>query len=311
MNSAVGILAGVTASGKSALALEFARARPRLEIVNADSLLVYRGMNIGTAKPTAAELASVPHHLVDIREPSSEFTAADFKREVEAALTDIAARGKRALLVGGTGFYLKALLFGLWDAPPADPKIRAELSALPGAELQKRLMAVDEDAALRIGPNDQYRLIRALEILRLTGKTPTQLEAERPSKPDPRYRLWVTDRAQTEIEARIASRARAMLKDGLVEETQSLQKNFPAARALGAIGYAQVVEYLAGVTPAGRKPVVGIPGLLGEIELATRQLVKSQRTFFRGLLVDVPGRIFVLEKERAELLAEMEAMYGA
>ena len=306
----VGILAGVTASGKTALALEFARRHPHVEIVNADSLLIYRGMDIGTAKPTASERGSTRHHLIDIRDPAEDFTAAHFRAEVHKALDDIHSRGQRALLVGGTGFYLKALLYGLWDAPPADDQLRAELSKFSGQELYDRLEAKDSEAALRIGRNDHYRLIRALEILALTGKTPTELEAARPSDPDPRFTLWITDRPQPDLESRIATRTQAMLQDGLLEETKRLAAQYPKARALGAIGYAQVANFLAGKKPEGRKPAQGIEGLRTEIELATRQLVKSQRTFFRGLTAKGGGEFFVLEQDRSKLWSEMERLYA-
>lgn len=300
----------MTGSGKTDLALTLARRHGKLEIVNADSLIVYRGMDIGTAKPTIEEMGDIAHHLINIRDPGEEFTAADFVREAEQAITEIHARGNRALIVGGTGFYLKALLFGLWDAPKGDPALREKLGALPSTELHARLAAVDAPAAERIGPRDTYRLIRALEIHALTGRTPSELEAERPRDPDPRFALWILDRDPAELDARIARRTEAMLARGLLEEVRALQARFLGARALGSVGYAQVQDYLAGTPPAGRKPAPGEAGLAEEITLATRQLVKSQRTFFRSLATQAQGKHFVLERDRAPIEATFTELYG-
>jgi tRNA dimethylallyltransferase len=225
------VLTGPTAAGKTALALEIARSLPgRLEIVNADSMLVYQGMDIGTAKPSRAELEEIPHHLIDIRRPDQPFTAGEFVRETHAAIQDI-------------------------EAPSAS----------------------------RIGRTDRYRLIRALELIELSGKTPTQLQSELPVTADPRLELWVLDRAPSELEARIQLRCVQMLRDGLIGETQRVAAAYPGARSLGAVGYKEVCAYLEGVLPEGRKIPTGEAGLKQEIELATRQLVKRQRTWFRGL----------------------------
>lgn len=304
----IGILTGPTATGKTAVAIEWALRLGDIEIVNADSLLVYRGMDIGTAKPSIEERAGVPHHLIDVREPDEAFTAGDFVRAVEAVLRDVQARGKRALIVGGTGFYLKALVFGLWDSPPSEPSLRAELEQAESAQLYLELEARDSKSALRIGPADRYRLIRAVEILRLTGKSPTELEEERPREPDPRFTLWILDRPGEELERRIALRARAMLDAGLVEETRGLHARFPDARSLSSVGYAQTVAYLEGAAPEGRQLRPGLEGLEDEIRLATRQLVKRQRTWFRG---QTPGRWFTLDGDRAELDRAIETAYPA
>jgi tRNA dimethylallyltransferase len=291
------ILTGPTAVGKTALALEAAQARG-LEIVNADSLLFYRGMDIGTAKPTASERARVPHHLIDIRDPDEAFTAGDFYRLVETTLADIHARGQRALIVGGTGFYLKALLFGLWEGPGTDPDLREELEGRPLGELYGELQARDPESALRIGPNDRYRLVRAIEILRLSGKSPTELQAEVPATPDPRFALWICERDPAELHDRIARRARQMVEEGLVEEVRKLRAKYPGARPLGAVGYKEVMRHLEGGAPEGRRIREGEEGLRDEIELATRQLVKKQRTWFKNLAARVPGaRTFTLPDE--------------
>lgn len=279
------VLAGPTAAGKSALALEMARLSPgrSIEIINADSMLVYRGMDIGTAKPSRSELDEIPHHLIDIRNPDEPFTAGDFVRAVCHTLQDIEGRGKRALIVGGTGFYLRALFYGLWEGPPSNPEVRLMLERLTQAELYSRLLKVDPTAALRIGVADRYRLTRALEVFQLTEKTPTQLEAEISRTPDPRFELWVVDRPQEELQNRISLRCRQMLEDGLVQEVRRIRSAYPGARALGAVGYKEVCAHLDGIAPAGRKIPSGELGLRQEIELSTRQLVKRQRTWFRSL----------------------------
>lgn len=304
------ILTGPTATGKTAVALELAQENGQFEIVNADSLLVYRSMNIGTAKPSAEELARVPHHLIDIREPHEAFTAGDFHREAWRAISEIEARGKRALVVGGTGFYLKALLYGLWPAPKSDPEIRKRLEAVSNDDLYQRLEKIDETSALRIGKNDRYRLVRALEIHEASGITPTELEAQSPQEPDPKFELWVLDRSNAELYARIKARTHAMLEGGLIEEVQALQKRYegqPLPRALGSVGYREVIAHLEGRTPPGRKLAPGLQGVRDEIELATRQLVKNQRTWFRS---EKSSIWFQLEEDLPKLRARWKSIYG-
>ena len=246
-------------------------------------MLVYRGMDIGTAKPSRAELEEIPHHLIDIRDPDEAFTAGDFVRLVNAALEDIHSRGKRAIIVGGTGFYLKALCYGMWEGPAADLKIRAGLDALDPASLFARLKEIDEASAVRIGMNDRYRLTRSIELFELTGKTPSQLAGESPQAPDPRFELWIVDRETEALNLRIRQRTTQMLSDGFIEEVRSLREKYPNARPLAAIGYQEACAFLDGIAPPGRKVAPGMAGLQQEIELGTRQLVKKQRTWFRNL----------------------------
>jgi tRNA dimethylallyltransferase len=277
------ILTGPTASGKTALALRLAEKHGSMEIINADSLLVYRGMNIGTAKPTAAELARIPHHLIDICDPSETFSAGDFVRRTKKAIVDIESRGKRALIVGGTGFYLKALLKGLWDTQPADLQLRAELEKHPIPELFAELTSKDPETALRIGPQDHYRIIRALEIITLSGKTPSEIQKKHEASATPSsYCLWIIDRDHSELSERIRIRTQQMLEEGFIDEVKALISRYPESRALQSVGYRQACDYLNGVHPAGRKIPSGIAGLRSEIELATRQLVKKQRTWFKS-----------------------------
>ncbi len=311
----VAILTGTTASGKTSVALAFARRHPEIEIVNADSLLVYRGFDIGTAKPTREELAEIPHHLVDIREPEEPFTAGDFVRECDRALKDIHARGKRALIVGGTGFYLKALVYGLWEAPKCPPELRASLESDTNEALFARLLGLDESAAMRITVGDRYRLLRALETIETTGRTPTELEAEAVSRGSVRgLSLFVTDRENEELNLRIAIRTEEMIRQGLLEEVRILLNKHPGARPLGAVGYAETTAALEGRVPAGRKVAPGIEGLAQEIQLATRQLAKRQRTFFgnptRGQFTRVSElKYFTLDQDREILEHALETLY--
>lgn len=307
----IGILTGPTATGKTTLALRLAGRHGSIEIINADSLLIYSGMNIGTAKPPAGERAAVPHHLIDIRQPHEPFTAGDFRRAASDAITEILSRGKRPLIVGGSGFYLKALLHGLWNAPKATPEVRRRIEAIPSAELYRILESRDAAAARRIGGNDRYRLVRAVELLELSGKTPEELQAERPRLPDPRFELWVLDRPSEELQLRITARTRAMIGGGWIEETRELLQRYPERdnrpRVLESVGYAQVIDFLEGRSRPGRKVQPGIAGLLDEIDLATRQLVKKQRTWFRG---EARARWFHLDDELTKLEARWDAIYG-
>jgi len=299
------ILTGPTASGKTAFALDLAE-RYELEILNADSLLVYRGFDIGTAKPTNEELARIPHHLINILDPEETYTAADFVRDVERLTREIHARGRRAIIVGGTPFYLKALTFGLWEAPSTNPEFRKAVENDPTPQLFEQLQVLDSAHAEKIGPADRYRIIRALEILQFSGKKPSVLEAEAKKRgADPRFPLWVMDRASAELESRIHLRTDEMLKQGLIDEARQLREDHPTARALGSVGYSQVLVHLDGKSPQGRTPRPGLAGLQDEIELGTRQLVKAQRTFLKGFS-EAEG--FILEQDRLKLVARIEAL---
>jgi tRNA dimethylallyltransferase len=297
------ILAGPTASGKTSFALEQAE-RLGLEIINADSLLVYRHFDIGTAKPTAQEMGSVPHHLINIRDPLESFTAADFVRAVHGLAADLHRRNQKALIVGGTHFYLKALCLGLWDAPETQPEFRKTLESVETSELFERLRTLDPTYATKIGVADRYRIIRALEILEFSPKKPSQLESEAAQRqPDPRFPLLWIDRNPDEIEARIQARIQQMLAAGLIQETRSLLEHYPQARALHSVGYRQVVDFIHGTPPPGRAVRPGTEGLSDEIQLATRQLVKSQRTFLRGFEF---AERFLFEEDRLKLKARIE-----
>ena len=297
------ILAGPTASGKTSFAHEQAE-RLGLEIINADSLLVYRHFDIGTAKPTVQEMGSIPHHLINIRDPLESFTAAEFVRAVHSLVADLERRHQKALIVGGTHFYLKALCLGLWDAPETQPEFRKTLEHVESSQLFERLLALDPVYAAKIGAADRYRIIRALEILEFSPKKPSELESEAAQKqPDPRFPLLWIDRSPNEIEARIQARTHQMLEAGLIQETRALLEHYPQARALTSVGYRQVVDFIQGTPPAGRALRPGTAGLSDEIQLATRQLVKSQRTFLRGFEF---AERFLFEEDRLKLKSRIE-----
>ena len=307
----VGIMTGPTATGKTALAIRLALEHGNIEIINADSLLVYRDFDLGTAKPSLAERQNIPHHLIDIQDPEIPFTAGDFTRAANAAIEEIHSRGKRALIVGGTGFYLKGLLFGVWDAPAADLQLRKTLSQVPTAELYSRLCALDTKFAQKIGPQDQYRIIRALEIIELSGKTPSELEDQSEKTADCRFHLWILDRSNEELSHRIRLRTKQMLDQGLITEVTQLMQKYPSSKALDSVGYFQVRQYLQGVRPEGRKVREGQQGLADEIELATRQLVKKQRTWFRNQSLKVSqSRVFTLDLDLPQIHHDFFNLYS-
>lgn len=274
-------LVGPTAAGKSALALELAE-RHGAEIVSVDSALAYRGMDIGSAKPTLAERARVRHWLVDVREPTEPWSAADFVADAEAAIADIESRGRRPLLVGGTMLYLRALLQGLSELPASDPAIRAqlasELAARGAAALHAELAGVDPPAAARIHPNDPQRLLRALEVFRQTGTPLSALQGAwqgAPRRPGVLLALAPADRGL--LHRRIAERLDAMFAAGFLDEVRALMarpgvhRELPAMRA---VGYRQAWGHLAGEYDFARCRELAIH--------ATRQLAKRQLTWLRG-----------------------------
>jgi tRNA dimethylallyltransferase len=275
-------LMGPTASGKTALALDFAR-RFDAEVVSVDSALVYRGLDIGSAKPSAAERAAVRHHLLDLREPWQAYSAAEFARDASAAIADILARGRLPLLVGGTGLYFSALLDGLSPMPESDPAVRAALQDTAAARglpaLHAELAAVDPAAAARIRPGDAQRIVRALEVWRLAGVpiSTLQAQARRPRPPFRVLKLVLAPADRALLHARIAARFTGMLDDGLLDEVAALRaepRNHPGLPALRAVGYRQAWRHLAGECDRA--------GLVAEGVAATRQLAKRQLTWLRG-----------------------------
>ena len=280
-------LMGPTASGKTALAMEWAQ-RFNGEIVSVDSALVYRGLDIGAAKPDAAMLAAVPHHLVDVREPWQPYSAADFATDATAALADIAARGRLPILAGGTGLYFQALLEGLSPMPQADQGMRDSIAAEAALRgwpaLHADLAAVDARAAARIKPTDPQRIQRALEVFRLTGKPISEWQAMPSQKrlPFRVLKLVLAPRERAVLHQRIEQRFDAMLAAGFLEEVQRL-RDLPGMQAVAApldlpavraVGYRQAWEFLEGGSSAMEFRERGI--------FATRQLAKRQLTWLRG-----------------------------
>jgi tRNA dimethylallyltransferase len=275
-------LLGPTASGKSRLALELAERCP-LEIVSVDSAQVYRGMDIGTAKPTAAERSRVPHHLIDLLDPTERYSAGRFRADCVDAIMEIQGRGKIPLLVGGTMLYYKALAHGMDALPTAEPGLRAQIDARAARHgwpaLHADLAKVDPATAARLSPNDAQRIQRALEVWELTGRPISELQkAAAPPLPFElkAYALVPEDRA--ELHRRIAERFERMLKDGLVEELAALRKRYdldPDLPSMRCVGYRQAWGFLEGEYGASELRAKGIA--------ATRQLAKRQMTWLRGL----------------------------
>jgi tRNA dimethylallyltransferase len=243
------VLAGPTASGKSRLAVEVA-LRAGGEIVNADSQQVYRGLDVGTAKPTAEERAAVPHHLLDLVDPGEGMDAARWVALADAAIAGVTARGRLPIVVGGTGLYVRALLHGVVDAPGRDPALRTRLeeeAAVHGrAALHRRLAGIDPRAAERIRENDLVRVVRALEIA-AGGRTQSDLfEAHRFAPRRYRYRLLALDVPRDELHRRIEERASAMARGGIVDEARELQSRLQEPLPRLPIGYADAVACARG-----------------------------------------------------------------
>ncbi len=284
-------LAGPTAAGKSASTLALARRWP-LEIVNVDSATIYRGMDIGTAKPSPAEQALVPQHLLDIRDPAQSYSAAEFVADAQRLIDEIRARGRIPLLAGGTMMYYKALRDGLDDLPQADPALRAELEARAAQQgwpaLHAELARLDPATAARLAPNDSQRIQRALEVCMLSGQPMSALLLRGQRQPDEGAHRYLTislepsDRAA--LHARIAQRFDAMLEQGLLDEVRGLHARadlHPGLPSVRCVGYRQMWAHLDGEIDLDAAREQGIA--------ATRQLAKRQITWLRAQ----PERVIV------------------
>lgn len=276
-------LLGPTASGKTAVALALAR-QGGFGIISVDSALVYRGMNIGTAKPDAATLAEIPHGLVDIIDPTASYSAARFRDEALRLMGEIVASGRTPLLVGGTMLYFNALQHGLHELPGADPEVRAglerEAASHGWTHLHQRLAQLDPPTAARLAPADAQRIQRALEVVLTTGQPLSLWLQARPAEPLP-YRLRKVALAPAErsvLHQRIAERFDTMLADGLVDELAGLRQRYPLLPELPSmrcVGYRQAWEYLEGRIDHARLRDTGI--------FASRQLAKRQLTWLRRM----------------------------
>ncbi len=272
------VITGPTASGKSSLAVELA-LHAGGEIVNADSMQVYRGMDLGTAKPTMAERRGVPHHLLDVVNPDEDFDAAKYRSLAIPQLQDMASRGKVPFVVGGTGLYIKTLLGGLLDCPPADLGFREELGRTwkeRGAEfLYEKLKELDPESARKIHPHDRVRITRALEIIHLTRQRPSSLIQRHGFRDNAFEALKICiDLNRKELYERINQRSLKMIEGGLVEETQRLLKQgySPELKPMKSLGYRHVVKYLKGAC--------ALDETTHELQRDTRRYAKRQLTWF-------------------------------
>ena len=272
-------IAGSTAVGKSEIALAFAEQLGG-EIISVDSMQVYRGLDIGTAKPSSAERARVPHHLIDICDLTESFDAAQFIRLAQKAVEEIQSRGHVPVFCGGTGLYFKAFLSGLGEAPSANPELRAELEKIPFEKLLGELRERDPEAYEKIDKQNPRRVIRAVEVIRLTGKKFSEQRAEWRSQPlTLNHQLfYCLTRQPADLHARINNRVDEMFRRGLVDETRELLKRGLEQNqtAMQAIGYRQVMEHLRGER--------NLAETIEQVKISTRQFAKRQLTWFRRQL---------------------------
>jgi tRNA dimethylallyltransferase len=274
------LIMGVTASGKSSLAFELAKHLGG-EIISVDSMKVYRRMDIGTAKPPLEKRRVLPYHLVDVAEPSEAFSVDRYLDLTDKALTEIAGRGKPAVAVGGTAMYIKALLYGLFEGPGTDAEVRArlmdEIERVGLAGLHRRLAEVDAEAASRIHPNDQKRIVRALEVFELTGRPISSFQQQWDAQAMPPEDWCVIGlRRPKEVESsRINLRVKRMMEEGLRDEVAGLlaEEKPLSKQAAAAIGYAEMIEHLKGN--------MGLEDTVEQIKINTRRFAKAQRTWFK------------------------------
>lgn len=276
------VILGPTASGKSALSLELAKRFP-VEIISMDSALVYRGMDVGTAKPTLEERAVCPHHLIDIRDIGESYSAADFLEDAVRLVKEIRARGRYPLIVGGTMLYAKALRDGINEMPSTSPEVRmavaSEAETLGWPAMHAQLAEVDPQTAARLSPNDSQRIGRALEVYRMTGRPLSAFHAEA-SKAPPFETLTVglLPQDRKALHQRIEERFDLMLADGFLDEMRQLMQREdydPESPAMRAVGYRQAIDFLEGRTDWAGFHLAGVA--------ATRQLAKRQMTWMRSM----------------------------
>ncbi|MDK2123540.1 tRNA (adenosine(37)-N6)-dimethylallyltransferase MiaA [Parachitinimonas caeni] len=302
-------LMGPTASGKTGAAVELAQKWP-VEIISVDSALVFKHMNIGTAKPDAATLERAPHLLIDLIDPTERYSTAQFREDALRVMAEIVARGKVPLLVGGTMLYYNTLQHGIHDLPQADPALRAELDAeaarLGWPHLHARLAALDPQTAARLEPTDSQRVQRALEVCLLAGRPMSELlqEDTTPGLPYRLLKLALLPSDRAVLHQRIADRFKQMLQDGLIDEVEALRRQFqldPNLPSMRCVGYRQTWDYLDGLLDSS--------GLLERGIVATRQLAKRQLTWLRGMddTIEVdclsPALLPQIEQELARFLA--------
>jgi tRNA dimethylallyltransferase len=290
-------LTGATASGKTCVGIEMAK-RLNAEIISLDSMAIYRGMDVGTAKPTIEQRDGIRHHLLDIVDPVENFSVSQYRDLALQTMEEIRGRGKEVLVVGGTALYLKALLRGLFDGPPADwefrQQIEQELVNVDSEMLHQRLANVDPVAAHKLHPNDRRRIIRALEVFKSTG-TPIshwQMEFDNGRSED-ECRVFSIRHARPELHFRIEQRVEQMFKSGLVEEVRQLLEKWHelGQTAAQAVGYEEVIAHLHGE--------MDLPQTFSRVLVRTRKFARHQETWFRGLsecrMVDLPAEFDAAE----------------
>ena len=273
------IICGPTAAGKTAVGIELAR-RLGGEIVSADSQQVWRGFDLGTAKPSAAERAEVPHHLIDCADPTESFDAARYCALADEAIAGIVARGRQPIVVGGTGMYLRMLIRGICEAPPRDLEFRAEMEgeiAEGGlARLHARLAQIDPSSAAKIKPSDPTRIVRALEILHLTGIPASELRSQHAFQQDRYDARWIgIDLPRAELYARIDARVERMMAAGWLEEARALRERYgDQVQPFTAVGYKELASHLRGE--------MKLDEAVKRVQQNTRHLAKRQMTWFRA-----------------------------
>jgi tRNA dimethylallyltransferase len=298
-------LTGPTASGKTAVGVQLAR-RLDAEIVALDSATLYRGMDIGTAKPTLVERGGVPHHLIDVLDPWELASVSDYRERARRAIAGVESRGKRVLFVGGTPLYLKVLLRGLFSGPAAEPALRQalerEADALGEAALYARLSSLDPATAARLDHRDRRRVIRALEVIERTGKPLSALQIEHGQRAPDSVRVFALEPSRATVRQRIDRRVLRFFEAGLVDEVRALTSDSRplSDTAAQAIGYREVIAMLAGDASLAQT--------IDRVQARTRQFAKRQATWFRGLaeVQSVP----VLADESVEAIAERLAGHG-
>jgi tRNA dimethylallyltransferase len=288
------IIVGPTAGGKTALAVEVAvrinesAGRAAAEVVSADSMLIYKGLDIGAAKPTLDERQGIPHHLIDLVEPTQRFTIHDWLKLAHQTIADIQSRGSVPIVVGGTHLYIKALLEGMFEGPGEDQVLRAQLRAMEPAAIRAELERVDPAAAARLHPNDLRRSIRALEVFRLTGtpisRLQRQWDAEQDDRPADHLLIGLAWPSEV-LNGRINARVKKMIEQGLVEEAFNLwQANKLGPQAREALGYKQL-------NPLFERKIT-LNQAIEDIKIETRRFAKNQRTWMRRLRT-TPGSVWI------------------
>ncbi|MGE4232698.1 MAG: tRNA (adenosine(37)-N6)-dimethylallyltransferase MiaA [Bacteriovoracia bacterium] len=285
-------LVGPTASGKSDIAIQLARTTGAA-ILSCDSLLVYKELVVGTAKPTESEMQEVEHFGVNLVSITESFTAADYSRYAKTVIQECTKLKKPLLIVGGTGFYLKNLIFGSWKATGTHPEIRKSLEEKTNDELATILREKDPEYAEKVQTNDRYRLIRGLEIIEVTQKKVSEIKQELSGGLDIRFPIFGIKRSKVELERRIIHRTNQMFSMGLVEETRHLKSLHPEIpKAMHCVGYHEVLKYLNGE--------LSLPECRDRVMISTRQLAKKQMTFFKTFPQEIRWYQLPIEQEQLE-----------